>query len=312
MENIDWLLAGILGPIVGFVGMYSGGFWGVGCGWLIVPTMLIFFDCTPMQAAGIGLLQMTPSILGTVVKETSAIGWEKKSIGRNLVIPMAIGSLLTSFCGRPINVFFDELCGKSALFFAFGVFMFFLGVQTLIGKGRTQRETEVLTFTNRSRFLAFLGGLGAGVFSSALGVGGAMVFRPVLANGFKASEIDTARCTRFLLLTTTLVGGLNYLFNTPEGFDPKILILSAAIAAGGAVGFPLGARAHKIVVEAGHARKAQKCFAVICGIVCCNVILCLLGHEDFSRRLMLFFAVVLTSSLFIWKEIAKVELKRKA
>ena len=29
-------------PLIGFIGMFSGGYWGVGCGWLIVPTMMIF------------------------------------------------------------------------------------------------------------------------------------------------------------------------------------------------------------------------------------------------------------------------------
>ncbi|MBQ5368068.1 MAG: hypothetical protein IIU43_11400, partial [Thermoguttaceae bacterium] len=93
MAEINWALALAVAPLVGFIGMFAGGFWGVGCGWLVVPSMLVFFHCTPMQAAGIGLLQMVPSIIGTVCKEAPSIGWSRSSIGRNLVVPMAIGSL---------------------------------------------------------------------------------------------------------------------------------------------------------------------------------------------------------------------------
>ena len=43
----------IAGPLIGFVGMMSGGFWGVGCGWIVVPAMLILgFD--PLDA-GLGI-----------------------------------------------------------------------------------------------------------------------------------------------------------------------------------------------------------------------------------------------------------------
>ena len=27
----------IVGPLTGFIGMMSGGYWGVGCGWIVVP-----------------------------------------------------------------------------------------------------------------------------------------------------------------------------------------------------------------------------------------------------------------------------------
>ena len=304
MNEVNWLLTLFVAPLVGFIGMYSGGFWGVGCGWLIVPSMLFFFDCTPMQAAGVGLLQMVPSIVGTVCKEAPMIGWSHSSVGRNLVVPMALGAFCTSFCGRPINVFFNNLCGKTAIYLGFGAFMLIVGIQTIFGKGRQYQETPPLNFTRSSRFYAFVGGLGAGVFSSVLGVGGAMVFRPVLANVFKVSELDVARSVRLLLLTTTLVGGLNYLFN-PEGFDKKILILSMAISFGGAIGFPLGARAHRIIVAAGYARRAQQCFAIICGIVATNVSLALLGKETISRYVMFGAAVFLLVFLSSWRRIAQ-------
>lgn len=58
----------IAAPLVGFLGMMSGGYWGVGCGWIVVPTMLIL-GMGPFEAVGIGLLQMVPSTILTVAKQ---------------------------------------------------------------------------------------------------------------------------------------------------------------------------------------------------------------------------------------------------
>jgi len=294
----------VLAPIIGFVGMFAGGFWGVGCGWLIVPSALYFFDCTPMQAAGIGLLQTVPSILFPTLREAPKIGWGRNSVGRNLVLPMALGSLATSFWGLPINSYFHRLCGSRAIFIFFGVFMFVVGLQTLFGKARRYGDETPLNFSGRSLGLATLGGLGAGVFSSVLGVGGAMVFRPVLANGFKTTETETARCVRFLLLTTTSTGGIDYLF-AQGAVDYKILILTIMIAAGGALGFPLGMRAHRIVVAAGYESRARRSFAIICGTVFVNVVLTLIGFYELSRLLMFAAAIGLFAYLNLFAYCAK-------
>ena len=63
----------IVGPLIGFIGMMSGGYWGVGCGWIVVPTMLIL-GFSPFEAVGIGLLQMAPSTLPTVIRQFPEIG----------------------------------------------------------------------------------------------------------------------------------------------------------------------------------------------------------------------------------------------
>lgn len=275
MDWTYWAALAAIAPLVGFIGMLSGGFWGVGCGWLIVPTMLIF-GFTPMEAAGVGLLQTAASIFGTVCKDAPRIGWGSGSFGRNLTAPMALGALATSFCGLPINEFFHRYCGSTAISVGFAGFMFFVGWKTLFGAARSSEDASPIVFNAATRFWAFVCGLGAGVFSSVLGVGGAMVFRPALANGFKATEEETARSVCFLLLTTTLTGGATYLFSG-DGFNETVFVLAALIAVGGALGFPLGARFHRVVLEAGRSNLARRSFAIICGIVLTNVSLKLAG-----------------------------------
>lgn len=84
MNQLLW----IAGPLIGLVGMMSGGFWGVGCGWIVVPAMLIL-GFEPFDAVGISLLQMVPATIPTVVRQFPEIGWKKDQPGRLVVIPLA-------------------------------------------------------------------------------------------------------------------------------------------------------------------------------------------------------------------------------
>ena len=158
--DINWAIV-VLGPLVGLLGMFAGGYWGIGCGWLVVPSMLIM-GLTPMEAVGIGLLQMVPSVLPTAIKTTPAIGWGRRSLGNALVLPMAAGAFLASFSGAPINRFAYRLCGDSGLLILFVVVMTLIGLQTVLGSTAFS-SGQPRTYTARESFWAFVGGLGAGV-----------------------------------------------------------------------------------------------------------------------------------------------------
>ena len=120
-------------PLIGFIGMFSGGYWGVGCGWLIVPTMLIF-GFTPNEAVGVGLLQMVPSILTTTVHDIKSLQWNKESVAVKLVVPLGVGAFLLAFSGKIVNRFFYERFGSIALLVIFCIFMVTLGSLVLFGK----------------------------------------------------------------------------------------------------------------------------------------------------------------------------------
>ncbi len=174
-------------PIIGFIGMMCGGFWSVGCGWLIVPTLLIF-GFEPLEAVGAALLQMVFSTAPTVIKEFSSDSWGKKSIMRALALPMALGVILTAFSGRLINNSLSEKFGSKALLALFAFVMLFIGLKNLLGK-TAKNQNEIPQFTKLQSFIALLCGMMTGIISSLLGISGALIFRPVIINGFKVPEI---------------------------------------------------------------------------------------------------------------------------
>ena len=277
-------------PLIGFIGMFSGGYWGVGCGWLIVPTMLIF-GFTPNEAVGVGLLQMVPSILMSVIKDIKSLEWKKTSVATRLVIPLGTGAFLLAFSGKIVNRFFYERFGSIALLIIFCFFMMTLGLTVLFGK-TSEYETKVPIISIKQSISAFFMGNIVGVFSSVMGVGGAIFFRPILANIFKVPENITAKCIRILLLITTFTGGMYYTFTDGKA-DVTIITMSLLIAVGGMIGFPLGIRVHNKILANGYAKYVNKSFAIVTFIVLTNTILNIFGFVIFSRYLMISIAVTI-------------------
>lgn len=284
----------IVGPLIGFIGMMSGGYWGVGCGWIVVPTMLIL-GFSPFEAVGIGLLQMAPSTLPTVIRQFPEIGWGPGSAGRCLALPLGTGAMLTSLAGKSINARLFDRFGAAPLSLMLCAVILAIAVQTLCSRPRCY-DDELPPLTPRMGRIAFGTGLATGLLSSMLGVGGGILIRPLLTGGFKLPEYFTSRLVRLLVLLTTVTGGATYLVQSGK-FDRTIFLASMLVAAGGMFGFPLGVKMHRIVYEAGYAQHIHKSFAFIAFALLLNTVFNLAGLTALSRVSMLLIGAGLTCYL---------------
>lgn len=284
----------IVSPLIGFIGMMSGGYWGVGCGWIVVPTMLIL-GFTPFEAVGIGLLQMGPPTVPTVIRQFPEIGWGPSSVGRCLALPIGVGAILTSLVGKLINAKLFDIFGAAALSIMLCVVILAIAVQTLCSRTRCY-DDELPPLTPKMSRIAFGAGLATGLLSSMLGVGGGILLRPLLTGGFRLPEYFTSRLVRLLVLLTTITGGATYLVQSGE-FNRTILLASILIATGGMFGFPLGVKMHRIVYEAGYAQHIHKSFAFIAFALLVNTIFNLVGLAAFSRISMIVIGLGLTCYL---------------
>ena len=300
---MEEMLFYVAAPLVGFLGMMSGGYWGVGCGWIVVPTMLIF-GMSPFEAVGIGLLQMVPSTILTVSKQAPEIGWKRGEPGRSLVIPLGIGAMLTSLLGKTLNTHLIRFFGSERpIQWMLIVFITFIVVQTAMS--RTACYTDKMPeITPRKSRIAFGTGVATGIVSSMLGLGGGIFVRPLLTSGFRVPEYYTSRIVRLIVLVTTVTGGITYLI-APDGFETKIFGLAMLVAVGGIFGFPLGAKLHRIVYDAGYAQHIHKSFAIIAATVPINTLFNILGWIQLSRCLMLAIALLLALYLTIFSLYAK-------
>ena len=284
----------IVGPLIGFIGMMSGGYWGVGCGWIVVPTMLIL-GFSPFEAVGIGLLQMAPSTLPTVIRQFPEIGWGPGSAGRCLALPLGTGAMLTSLAGKSINARLFDRFGAAPLSLMLCAVILAIAVQTLCSRTRCY-DDELPPLTPRMGRIAFGTGLATGLLSSMLGVGGGILIRPLLTGGFKLPEYFTSRLVRLLVLLTTVTGGATYLVQSGK-FDRTIFLASMLVAAGSMFGFPLGVKMHRIVYEAGYAQHIHKSFAFIAFALLLNTVFNLAGLTALSRVSMLLIGAGLTCYL---------------
>ncbi|HJH02680.1 MAG TPA: sulfite exporter TauE/SafE family protein [Victivallis vadensis] len=284
----------IVGPLIGLIGMMSGGYWGVGCGWIVVPTMLIL-GFSPFEAVGIGLLQMAPSTLPTVIRQFPEIGWGPGSAGRCLALPLGTGAMLTSLAGKSINARLFDRFGAAPLSLMLCAVILAIAVQTLCSRTRCY-DDELPPLTPRMGRIAFGTGLATGLLSSMLGVGGGILIRPLLTGGFRLPEYFTSRLVRLLVLLTTVTGGATYLVQSGK-FDRTIFLASMLVAAGGMFGFPLGVKMHRIVYEAGYAQHIHKSFAFIAFALLLNTVFNLAGLTALSRVSMLLIGAGLTCYL---------------
>ena len=226
-----------------------------------------------------------------VLKEVKNTSWAKFSVMRALALPMAIGVVLTAFSGRLINDYLYDKFGSKALLVLFVFVMLFIGFQSLFGK-TAQSQNEEPNISKTQSIVALFCGMLVGVISSVLGISGALIFRPIIINGFKITEKHAAQSVRFLLLVATISGSLFYLF-AGGNFHHNILLLGVLIALGGAFGFPLGVKYGAIVLKNGYVKILQKSFGNIILIIITNAILNLLDFVTFSRYLMIICALIL-------------------
>ncbi len=292
----------IAAPFIGFVGMTLGAYWGIGCSWLIVPLMLLL-GSTSIEAAGVALLQMVPSIIPVLVRDAPSLGWQKNSLGRNLILPLALGGILASLGGCFVNVFLYKKFGNLPFQCLFALVLILIALRILLGKSPVYKA-NLPAIQKKEAPKAF--GLGAlsGFFSSLFGIGGGMFFRPILSEIFKIPEKETASAARLLLFFTAFAGGISYIF-VQRNFNWQIGAVALLISLGGVFGFLLGTKIHKDVVENGYANHVRGSFVFIAILVLLNLTLNIFGFVLLGRSLMIISALLLLSYLLLFAQFAK-------
>lgn len=301
MTPLDHWFAWAVIPAVGFVGMISGGYWGIGCSWLIVPVLLLL-GATPMEAAGAALIQMVPSILPVVVRDAPALGWRSGKLGRSLILPLGLAGVVGAWFGRTANLFLYRHFDAVAFQCIFAAVMVYLGSRIFFGTPENYGR-ELPRFGPEDAPGACAAGLLSGTLSSLLGIGGGMFFRPVLAGYYKIPEKETGNAVRLLLLLTSLAGGVAYMTGG-DGLQWHIPAIAGLFAVGGMAGFPIGVKLHRIVVANNYSTHIHRSFAVIAWLVAVNLLLTVAGFRGVGRIAMIAVALLLTGYLFCFAHFA--------
>ncbi len=295
-----------LAPLVGFTAMIAGGFWGLGGGWFVVPTLLTL-GIDNSVAVGASLLQMLPSTFLTVLRQFKSIGWGKKSWGVNIALPMCGMAFIGGFFGRPVGVFLQDFFNsRKPHQCIYLVLLGFILYKTFSYKeaSRTPALSGAETIPGASPAKTGIIGFTVGVLSSLLGIGGGTITRPIMKSYLHVPEIFTGRIARLAVFTTALSGTASYLMQieTLKPGDPGTdsLILGLLMASGGFIGFPLGAWMHSKVVTSGHEEKAAHSFSYVIILVLLSLFFKIINQVGIGQVIILICGLFLLSFLSIF------------
>jgi uncharacterized membrane protein YfcA len=214
------LLAGAYGTLIG-----------IGGGLIVVP-VLVFMHFAPREAAGTSLaVVLANSVSGSI----SYLRLGRVNIRAGVVF--ALAGLPGALAGGWIDQF---LPGK-IFNLLFGVLLAIVGIRIYLGQNDPADAPAADARPDNAREfslpVAIATGLGAGFVASMFGIGGGLIFVPLMIYGFGFPPHVATATSHFIIALTSLLGTVSH-----AAYSDVLWIPAIAISAGAAVGAQYGAR----------------------------------------------------------------------
>lgn len=209
---------------LGFVAGILGSIIGLGGGIIVVP-VLTFFGFSPTLAASNSLFAAFSNAVGSTVSYSR----QKRidySLGLKLGLLSIPGTVLGAYLSSDITpVIFKILFGLVLISSAVYIFM------------RKNIETKEKNLTKQMIVFVISASFFAGIISSFFGIGGGIVFVPLMVVGIGMTMKNAAPTSQFILLFASLSGIITHsILGHPDFLQAGLL------AAGAFVGGIIGAR----------------------------------------------------------------------
>ena len=152
--------------IIGIIGGFFSGFFGIGGGTIIVP-LLIYVGFSMKEAVGISIIQMVfSSYYGSFLNHKR--GFLNAKSGLTLGIGGAIGAFGSGFVVKNVDDMFLKYLFLGVILFA--IFRFF--------NASASSDKEPI----ENSILIFFIGMGVGVIAISIGIGGSLLLTPILVS----------------------------------------------------------------------------------------------------------------------------------
>jgi uncharacterized membrane protein YfcA len=206
--------AGIVGSIIGI----GGG--------IIVTPVLTLMGFTPAPIASTSLIAVTST------SASSTIAYSRQTrIDYNRALKMVIfsipGSIIGAFISNDISLEFFKLC--------FAILLMLLGTYILF-KNSILKNSDNKPKSSFSLWLSYSGTFIAGIISSLFGVGGGIVFVPIMILIFQMPMSKAVPTSQLILFITSLTGTLTHLVISKPDY-----LYALSLAAGAFIGGQIGA-----------------------------------------------------------------------
>ncbi len=231
----------IIGLILSAVIGLSLGLIGGGGSILTVPILVYLLGVAPHDAVGMSLAVVgATSILG------SYLHWRRKNVELSTGLLFGAAGIVGALLGSPLT----KLVSAESLLLIFGLLMFVVAVSML-----WRRKHEISDTPHKPHPVqGVLAGLGVGILTGFLGVGGGFLIVPALVFFGGLTMKKAIGTSLFVIFLNCVAGLLGHL--SQNVFDWQITGVVMALAVGGAI---IGTiLSHRIA-----ARRLQSMFAVL-------------------------------------------------
>ena len=219
--------------IVGFGSGIIGSLIGVGGGIVMTP-VLTYMGFSPAVIASSSLIAVFATSL------SSTLTYVRKKyinyrLGLLLALPAIPGSIIGGFFSNFVSLDYFKIY-FAVLLTSVGLYIFF----------KNQIINKTLNRTPKPLFYLILifGTFGAGVISSFFGIGGGIIFVPILVIIYKLKMINASPTAQFTLLITTITGLLTHIILKHPDYSYGI-----TLALGAFLGAQLGSRSIHLINE---------------------------------------------------------------
>ena len=213
------VIAGILGSLVG-----------IGGGVIISPA-LAFSGLAPAQVASTSLIAVSSTSSSSVIAY-ARLRKIKYSVGLKMALFSSPGAILGAFLSLHISAVQFRLL-FAVLLTATGLYLLFRN--SILGGHKF--DTNTILF----KIIFYFGSICAGVISSLFGIGGGVIFVPLLVLIVGMSMSSAVPTSQLSLLSTSLIGTVTHvILGNPEYFYALFLCIGSFV--GAQIGAKLSAR----------------------------------------------------------------------
>ena len=219
--------------IVGFGSGIIGSLIGVGGGIVMTP-VLTYMGFSPTVIASSSLIAVFATSL------SSTLTYVRKKyinyrLGLQLALPAIPGSIIGGFFSNFVSLDYFKIY-FAILLASVGLYIFF----------KNKIINKTLNRTPKPLFYLILifGTFGAGVISSFFGIGGGIIFVPILVIIYKLKMINASPTAQFTLLISTITGLLTHIILEHPDYSYGI-----TLALGAFFGAQLGSRSIHLINE---------------------------------------------------------------
>jgi len=219
--------------IIGFGSGIIGSLIGIGGGIVMTP-VLTYMGFSPAVIASSSLIAVFATSLSSTLTYI-----RKKYINYRLGLQLALPAIPGSIIGG----FFSNFVSLDYFKIYFAILLTSVGLYILF---KNQIINKTLNRTPKPLFYLILifGTFGAGVISSFFGIGGGIIFVPILVIIYKLKMINASPTAQFTLLISTITGLLTHII-----LEHPVYSYGITLALGAFFGAQLGSRSIHLINE---------------------------------------------------------------